>query len=320
MSISVIAEKLFDLEKMFRELAADLQLGRKTWLDVPEVLSRASAIVSEIKQEIAKIKSGVITEPDDVAVASAIEGIVDQVEEMIRHLAAERIKCMRQGTAPAACKVDYYPVHKLETLVVDVIGHGCAFKARDTYTSYLNDLAACVHRVAEFTTSAIEHLDRITDKCVGTRNRTERAEKFCVIWSRAADYLQQNNKLYMDIDYEALRGWVVGDRVYLRLGDQEGHRAEIDFSRGTVKYYDDDAEVNKTLARLLQDVAGLNCRVHDYGIECSGLTEENAEKVAKVLAFATSMDFRIYEIDKLIERAAREIKTVVKSLGLELKI
>lgn len=308
------------MEKLFRELATDLQLGRKTWLDVPEVLSKASELLSEIKRELEAIRSGRMAEPDDVAIANAIEPIVKQVEEMIRHLAAERLRCMRAGASPAMCKVDYYPVHKLESLVVNVVGHGCAFKARDTYTSYLNDLAACVHRVAEFTTSAIEHLERITDKCVGTRDRTERAEKFCITWSRAADYIHQNNKLYMDIDYEALRGWVVGDRVYLRLGDQEGHRAEIDFSRGTVKYYDDDKAVNKTLAKLLTDVAGLSCTVHDWGVECSGLTERNAEKTAKILALATSMDFRIYELDKMLERAAREIKTVIKSLGLELKI
>lgn len=311
MSLSYAAEKLFELEKLFRELAADLQLGRRTWLDVPEVISRGRDLIKSIREEVRKVVENAYEESDDVIIARHILEVLDRAEEVLDYLARARRECILRGEAPAACRVDYLPVIRLENTVMKLIGEACAFKVKNTYTSALNDLAACIHRVAEHAVEGLEW--REEGKCKFSKSATPDAQLFCKIWN-AATQVNREYGLYISEDYEALRGWAVGSRVYLKVGSAEGHRAEVDLAEGTLKYYDTDRRVNETLAKILSDLAGLVCEVHDFGVMCRGVSRDNIDRVAVALSFATSMDIRMSAGYRLIKQFIAKVGEKVKEL------
>jgi len=134
-----------------------------------------------------------------------------------------------------------------------------------------------------------------------------KGKAFCLTWHKATEK-NWRKILYHDEDYHALEGWVVGDKVYLRVGSAEKHRTLVDLENGTLEYWDKDMPVNKVLKNLLEKYAGLDCKAHEYGVSCTGVTDKNMEKVALALSMATSMDLRIrdpraYWGDEILEKS-----------------
>jgi hypothetical protein len=214
----------------------------------------------------------------------------------------------------------------IEERVKRVTGRPCRWgkqlgEARLRHTLLVNDVAACVHVLAQ-------HLlekgpERMEGRCAVAKGARREAVEVCKEWDEAVNALNMWGVYEFD-DYEALRGFVVDGKVQLRVGSARGHLAEIDLEEGVVRYYDLDKPVNRVMGELMARYAGAACELSDD--EGAGVSKpslvckvRDARKTARVLALATSMDIRIkrraYDVLNEMERECIERK-VVKYLGL----
>jgi len=171
-------------------------------------------------------------------------------------------------------------------------------EARLRHTLLINDVAACVHVLAQHLLEIAP--ERREGRCFISKSAEPEAVEVCKEWDRAVGFFNKK-KLYIPPDYAVLRGYVTDGRVQLRVGSAFGHLAEIDVKRRSVKYYDTDLHVSIHTARLLEEYAGGRCRVDDGkgagvdrpSVECEGVDPRRA---ARVMALTTSMDERIFEM------------------------
>lgn len=311
MSLEEIARNLFKLEEMFRNLATDLQLNRATWYNVPKVISEAKSIIENVKSAAERIVKERPIMSEEYVIADQVLRITEDVQRALETLSRARIDCMGRGLDPKSCTVNMYDVLKLENDVMRLTGTACAFKASNTYTSFMNDLSSCIHRVAEKVSEGLKW--ELREACRIAPNSSREAVDFCLTWSKMTELLY-NNKLYHYDDFGELAGWVIGDKVYLRVGSASGHRTEVDLKSGTIKYYDTNDNVNEMIASFLEE-HGLKCNViYGIGVECEGLSRENYRNVAMDLAFATSMDLRLSNPSMFYTKIVKEHVDMFKKL------
>jgi len=161
-----------------------------------------------------------------------------------------------------------------------------------TLPAALNDLTACFHRVLE---KVSEYTQRIACEgrcCWLEDNANPKLVEACREWEKTVQYFYDLG-LYSWNDYQELSWLTRGNKAEVRVGSAPGHRTHIDLDKGIVEYYDKDDDVCWVMWRLFEDVAGLECWDFDDGVACKNLTENNLGKAAKVLAAATSMDYRL---------------------------
>jgi hypothetical protein len=192
---------------------------------------------------------------------------------------------------------------EIEEAVMRITGRPCRWSrglggSRLRYTLLINDVAACVHALAQHMLE--RGPDRVEGRCSIAKGADQEAVEVCREWDSAAKAFD-DAKMYEFEDADELRGFVVGKKVQLRVGSAKGHLAEIDLEKKTVKYYDTDWQVNEVMARLLEDYAGGSCRIIDPerggGVEKPSVYCKMVDprRAARALAAATSMDYRIGE-------------------------
>jgi len=148
----------------------------------------------------------------------------------------------------------------------------------------------------------------------------------CKIWDKITQELQRRGR-YIGEDYESLECRIEDGKAELRVGSSPGHKTHIDLQEGTVEYYDTDDPVSLAIMTLLEDLE-LECKHFPAeGIKCSGVTSENVKEVFKILAYATSMDYRLeypseYWEDEYLEKCGekeREVPEEICRIKLDLK-
>jgi len=314
-----IRDRLLEAESELRKLATEVQMSGSI-----EKLDEWMGRISEVGDVLWEAENSV----DFLRRAAEEDPILDALQDVVRYAreATDEIrKALKYAYEPDPV-IDSRVEEKLEELdaaVRKLTGEGCRYRLTPAVASKLsarlNDLASCIHRAAERILGAVRKIGR----CDITANASRAAVKACAAWSAAADKLYDRG-LYSGQDADYLWGYVVGDKVYLRVGSSEGHRTVIDLKSGTLDYYDTDEEVNEAMKRLLEKV-GLSCEKRSDGVTCRGVNPSNAHRAAEVLAFATSMDFRIkepikywgedaaieWEVDQA-ERTLREIEPKIE--------
>ena len=296
-----LPERLFKVEARLRELAA--RGSPPSWEELDDVRV-------EVADAALKGSGGLYGRVEEaydalVRVSWALGAIRDALHDQ-RLTVQERMKALEHADQI---------LDEIEERVRRVAGRGCRWGkqlggARLRYTLLLNDLAACVHVLAQ-------HLlevgpERVEGRCAIARDAEPEAVEVCRAWDETVSALHQR-RMYEGNDYAALKGFVVDGKVQLRVGSATGHLAEIDVKNGVVRYYDTDVPVNNVLGHLMVKYAGGRCRWYDPeeggGVEKPSLVckVRDAKRAAKVLAFATSMDYRIGDrTAEIIERMERE--------------
>ncbi|MCI4408743.1 MAG: hypothetical protein JHC26_06600 [Thermofilum sp.] len=203
---------------------------------------------------------------------------------------------------------------EIEKAVIKVTGRPCRWSkelgdARLRYTLLINDVAACVHVLAQYMLE--KGPDRVEGKCSIAKDADQEAIEVCKEWDNTTKVFKDMG-MYSLEDAGELSGFVVDKKVQLRVGSASGHLAEIDLEKKTVKYYDTDWQVNDVIARLLEEYAGGSCKIIDPerggGVEKPSVYCKmvDPKKAARVLATATSMDYRIGDrTEKKIYRTER---------------
>jgi len=132
-------------------------------------------------------------------------------------------------------------------------------------------------------------------------------------WARASSKLFLKAS-YMPQDYFALVAVVLADYGWIRVGSAAGHATHIKHPKWTIEYYDVDANVNRTLARLYKD-EGFSAEQTHYGVVITAPPGKLAKALA-ILSLSTSMDIRIMAMD--LEEAYRKEKARMEMLLKEL--
>jgi hypothetical protein len=214
----------------------------------------------------------------------------------------------------------------IEEKVRRVAGRPCRWgkqlgEARLRYTLLINDVAACVHVLAQRLLEVWP--ERREGRCAVAKGARREAVEACKEWDEAVSALDGWG-VYEAADFRELRGFVVDGKVQLRVGSAEGHLAEIDLEEGVVRYYDTDAPVNRVMGELMARYAGATCEIssdEEAGVSKPSLVckVRDPKRAARVLALATSMDIRIrrraYDILDEMKRECVE-REVAKYLGL----
>ena len=209
-------------------------------------------------------------------------------------------ECAKNKVPRKDCLLDEWEkkyFERLDEASKNAIGKRCTwlFGEIEPYnlSSALNDLTACYHRLLE----EVEKIEKERPikkegKCVWVEDKTNpKLVEACKEWNVVTSIFDVEG-LYEPQDYIALEWHSEDDIAEVRVGSAAGHRTHIDLREGTLRYYDLDEEVNSTMKKLLEDVS-LECVEEPDGVSCRNLTEDKLKDVARVLAAATSMDFRI---------------------------
>jgi len=320
----VFVDRLFEAEKTLREVATSIQLvtspqSTATPLDVARTARNVVRRLHEVTDSLANLKDRL---KDKSIFSVAVPAGSDVVEVLVDSLTLIRIASV--GISPdnpdedlpervgiAGLAVSDFEA-RLDSLVKRITGERCIYLYERKPSAILNNVAACLHRLAEY----FSRTTVTRGKCNVVTGSSEVAVRFCELWDSLTERFNALG-LYGERDYAALKAWIYNDRVYLRVGSAQGHRTEVDFtSPGGVRYYDEDRDVNRIVARLLGK-CGLSCTDLKDGVICKGNVASSYACVAKALAQATSMDLRLNDpqefiknekvADALLRRIARSI-------------
>ena len=186
---------------------------------------------------------------------------------------------------------------KISELLGRKVGYMYRIKDVLSWSAIINDLANAVHVIAE-ELAKLGIMPKIyaRGKCEGIGEDLDpRAVKLCAYWDKYTDECYREG-LYLDEDYEALYGNIIGNRVELRVGSAEGHATEVEFKDNKIfiSYYDTDRSVNERMKTDFE-ICGCECKVSDDGVNCVCDYEgdETLKCIANAIAGATSMDIRI---------------------------
>ena len=224
--------------------------------------------------------------------------------------------CVRGGVSLGECdRVDPAVKEKLrevDKLAEKLFGRRCTWllgvKEPYTVSALLNDLTACYHRVIDFIEkeglagAEVEVFEE--GKCRWYKGSDERLVEACRAWDEMTRQLNEL-ELYSYDDYRRLEGVVYNRKAEFTVGSSPGHKTHIDLDKRELMYYDDDRDVNENVKQLLEHHADVECEVVEeggksVGVRCTWSKEwehyyRSLERVMEVLAFATSMDFRMSE-------------------------
>ena len=297
---------LFNVEQALRELVTDIQQGKCTWGEVGDRLTLIGDMLDEA--ELEEKENPILSQVDSAIVALSI--LVDE----INYIADSQPEDEQADPKKHANGDIDWQIDIVDEYVRKLTGKGCAWRVSKSIASRINDAAACAHRLAEFVHDLARA--RTVGRCSISVGASDEATKLCTAWDRYATSLNEMGFYFMD-DYVELKGWVVDNRVYFRVGSAEGHRTEVDLGEGKLRYYDYDDHVNRVMKKLFE-WAGGRCEVLDDGVKCS-IKGADLDKLAYALALATSMDMRMsgYLAPDELKRALDEV--LESRFGKEMK-
>jgi len=292
-------DTLSSISETARNLASKLESGKIQPNDVEDrlyhgILSEVSWAQEQV-ENLVEYLADLGIDPSQVGNLGSVNEILKTAKAAVRRLysdAAKKLLNVREA-AEANVVIDdlwvYRYIDELDEQVYQLTGKHCAGEISNKLSSILQSLASCMHAVAE-------HLSKTKieekGKCVIVGdNRNGKGKKFCLTWSKAVEENEQEG-LYSEADYENLDGWVIGNKVYLKLGDSELHKAVVDLEKGELKYSYSDVE-NKIMKYVFEKFAGLKCRDTGEEITCTGINDKNSREVALALSLAPSIYERI---------------------------
>ena len=102
MSLSALAQKLLDLEKSLRELATDLQLGRKSLVTGIRDVRYSETILEEARSIANQVREDPYAEKDDKIAADAAYRVLELVREGLQKLETAMAASSRAATVARA--------------------------------------------------------------------------------------------------------------------------------------------------------------------------------------------------------------------------
>jgi len=298
-----VATDLFFAGHKLQELATNIEEDRVDTQNAKVEMYSMHDSISRMVIEVSSLVDNAKQAGVDWEFVEKLEAVKDAIDEAKDVAFALRAIAERLGDKePLDVTVDQRvkgELAELDVRVYRLTGKHCASRGSRKLSSILRDLASCIHAIAG-------HLSEFASKVRGAGHcniiEDGKGTAFCLTWSKAAEK-NYGAGLYDIDDYQSLEGWVLGDKVYLRLDSEHElayapgianiPRATVDLENGTLEYKNKYTQTNIVLKDILEEYAGLDCMLLSDGIACKGVSDKNMKKVALALSMATSMDQRM---------------------------
>jgi len=298
--------------------------ARKVRLELNELFDETSKLADKFRDE--KLEK----------LSAAIEQMIDASHQLGRLADV----CYGKNYSRRRCNVREFPhysetfeyrLSKVDEIMKDLIGSRCTWLLgmTDKYSlsAAINDFTACFHRIIEVFEDRVGAMQLLpdSDRCYATNPNPLLAEA-CLEWERTADEFYDRD-LYSDRDYSNLEAKIIRNKADFTVGSAEGHRTHVDLEKKVLEYYDTDTSVRRVMKMILEDVSGVSCKDNpdEFVLVCdlSGAGDEQVKEAIKMLAAATSADFRLNDTSRAIERPSyrkyRKLDEIVEVCGEELR-
>jgi hypothetical protein len=176
-----------------------------------------------------------------------------------------------------------------------------------TWVLFFNEIAFIAHRLAEMSVFLRDYMIRLfhlenlpvgriqisgCDVPIFTRVSSGPVFDFATAWLNTVCTLINNNWI-SENDKRSLSGYIMNENEgWFRVGSSVGHATHIEKKGDTwvIRYYDNDALVNETLAKLWSTVPNTKVEVLPDGVVIETNDKNALPFLGALLGFATSMD------------------------------
>jgi len=184
------------------------------------------------------------------------------------------------------------------------IGRKCGYMSTQgtdvSLLQYMNDVADCIHQFGEELIKA--GASEKHGKCFFGKDASEDLKNLCLEWN---DIIDKYSKVYAIEDWSPLVGFITDNIGSFRVGSAGLHATKIDLNKNTLQYFDADSDVTRIIMGLIEKAGG-RCEEETDGAICN-ITSETVDKLAPILASATSLDLKLMGIEDQITSFHPEI-------------
>lgn len=307
---SRFVKKAYELEKRGRELASrpeEIVDDEVRWLDelvdlYSEIKEVAMDMYTRFRYEYGLLDLAKVAE-DAYRATGILTSYMWRLEKVLdkaRYVAIRGEPINRYLSELDVGEVGFL-LRSIDMDVHDVTGRRCVWLVgravrveNASFAVIVNDVTACHHMFTDWLALNLDpELKRVTPKVYEKSGRRELVD-LCIEWSRVGAVL--NNAGVVELsDLAPTRCIVIDSRAYLRVGSAPGHATHIELVDNSlrIEYLDKDENVHRVLIELAKrwGIEVVRHRESESTVFRSPI--EKASDVAKLLAFATSMDFRL---------------------------
>jgi hypothetical protein len=307
---SRFVKKAYELEKRGRELASrpeEIVDDEVRWLDELEYLylkikEVAMDMYTRFRYEYGILDLAKVAE-DAYRAAGIMTSYMWRFKKLLdkaRYVATRGEPINRYLSEDDVGEIGFL-LRNIDMDVHDVVGRRCVWLVGRTvrvenasFAVIVNDITACHHMFTDWLALNFDpELRRVTPRIYEKNGRKELVD-LCIEWSRIGSAL--NNAGVVELsDLAPTRCIVIDNRAYLRVGSAPGHATHIELTDKTlrIEYLDKDEKVHIVLMDLAKRLGIEVVRHRESELTVFRSTIEKIPDVAKLLAFATSMDFRL---------------------------
>jgi hypothetical protein len=307
---SRFVKKAYELEKRGRELASrpdEIVDDEIRWLDelvdlYSEIKEAAMDMFTRFRYEYGLLDLAKVAE-DAYRAAGMLVSYMWRFKKLLdkaRYVATRGEPINRYLSELDVGEIGFL-LRNIDMDVHDVTGRRCVWLVGKTmrvenasFAVIVNDITACHHMFTDWLALNLDpELRRVTPKVYEKNGRRELVD-LCIEWSRIGSALCNAGVVELS-DLAPTRCIVIDNRAYLRVGSAPGHATHIELTDNTlrIEYLDKDEKVHIVLIDLAKRLGIDVVRHRESESTVFRSPIEKVPDVVKLLAFATSMDFRL---------------------------
>jgi hypothetical protein len=308
LGLNEVAEQLEKLGKalfsaFFDSNTANIYLDNK---NIGEVYDKLQHIIEVIKKTSQKLQ---ISDQDlRMFVSEVVPLITEDIYDMVNLVVYASSRCRDTKDAIARSFTEFKPGFNSCTGIINPDDRDVKKTMHElTWALFFNEIAFIAHRLAEMSVFLRDYVIRLfhlenllgghtqisgCDVPIFTRVSGGSVLDFATAWLNTVCTLIANNWV-SENDKRPLSGYIMNENEgWFRVGSSFGHATHIERKGDTwvIRYYDNDAPVNETLAKLWGTVPNTKVEVLPDGVVVETNDKNALPFLGALLGFATSMD------------------------------
>jgi len=298
-------EKLGDalFSAFFDPNTANIYLDNK---NIGEIYDKLQHVIEDIKKTIQNLQ--VNNQDLKVFVNEVVPRITKYIHDMVESVIIASSRCHGMKDAINKLDVEFKPGFNSCTGIINPDDRNVEKTMHElTWALFFNEIAFIAHRLAEMSVFLRDYMIRLfhsgdmpsglaqisgCDVPIFTRVSSGSVFDFATAWLNTVCTLINNNWVFEN-DKRPLSGYIMNENEgWFRVGSSFGHATHIE-KKGdawVIRYYDNDAPVNETLAKLWGTVPNTKVEVLPDGVVAETNDKNALPFLGALLGFATSMD------------------------------